>query len=195
MRKPYPCDLTDSQWAIIEPLVPLCPVGRPREVAMREVLGTIFYLNRSGCRWDMLPHDLPPKSTVHDYDKQWRSDGTWQAFLDALRRKARVAAGREPSPGAGGIDSQTVKATEIADSRGDDGGKKVSGRKRHVIVDTLGLLLVVLVTAASADDGTIAPKVLAELSAEHRSRLAKAWADSKYHNHGLNDGVRATGAG
>jgi putative transposase len=195
MRKPYPSDLTDSQWAIIEPLIPSYPVGRPREVEMREVLKTIFYLNRSGCQWDMLPHDLLPRSTVHDYFKQWRSDGTWQTILDALRQQARVAAGREPSPSAGSIDSQTVKATEIADSRGYDGGKKLSGRKRHIIVDTLGLLLVVLVTVASADDGTIAPEVLAKLSAEHRSRLAKVWADSKYHNHGLNDWMRRTEAG
>src|SRR5881398_1601569 len=118
MRKPYPSDLSDDQWAIIEPLIPVNSTGRPREVEMREVLNAIFYLNRSGCQWDMLPHDLPPKSTVYDYFKQWRDDGTWQQIMDALRRKVRVADGKEPSLSAGSIDSQTVKATEVADSRG-----------------------------------------------------------------------------
>ena len=101
MRKPYPSDMTDAQWEIIEPLIPVSALGRPRDVEMREVLNAIFYQARSGCQWDMLPHDFPPKSTVFAYFKQWRDDGTWQSLLDALRRKVRVAAGREPSPGAG----------------------------------------------------------------------------------------------
>ena len=86
MRKPYPSDLTDEQWQVIEPLIPVSRVGRPREVAMREVLNAIFYINRSGCQWDMLPHDLPARSTVNDYFTQWKNDGTWQRINDALRQ-------------------------------------------------------------------------------------------------------------
>src|SRR3954453_931858 len=108
MRKPYPSDMTDEQLAIVLPLIPVSRVGRPRKVEMREVLNAIFYVNRSGCQWDMLPHDLPAKSTVYDHFAQWGADGPWQRINDALRQQVRQAAGREPHPSAGSIDSQTV---------------------------------------------------------------------------------------
>jgi putative transposase len=116
-RKKYPSDLTDEQWAIVEPLIPPGKQnprgGRPRQVDMREVLNTLFSLNRSGCQWDMLPHDLLPKSTVYDSFAQWRDDGTWAKVVKALREQIRVEAGRAPTPSAACIDSQSVKTTEM----------------------------------------------------------------------------------
>lgn len=186
-RKSYPSDLTDAQWSLVEPLLPreVEGLGRPREVDFREVINAILYLNRSGCQWDMLPHDLPPKSTVYDYFAKWRDDGAWQRMMDALRAQVRVAAGRELTPSAASVDSQSAKTTAVGGVRGYDGAKKVTGRKRHVFVDTLGLLLAVTVTAASVDDAAAVPQLFMQVTPENMPRLRKAWADSKYHNHDL----------
>lgn len=185
-RKPYPSDVTDTQWAVLEPLLPpVRPGGRPRKHDMREILNALFYVAREGCSWRALPHDLPPWKTAYNYFRDWQADGTWEMLLECLRRQARRAAGRDPDPSAACIDSQSVKTAHGGAAVGVDGGKKVRGRKRHLVTDTLGLVLAVAVTAANVDEGVAAPQVFDRMPGRDFPRLRVVLADSKYHNHGL----------
>src|ERR687893_1002084 len=178
--KRYPSDLTRTQWKRLKRLLPEAkPGGRPRTVDLREVLDGIFYITRGGCAWRMMPTDLPPWSTCYDYFYKWRDDGTWQRLHDALRDQVRRKAGRETSPSMAIIDSQSVKTTEQGGPRGKDAHKMVSGRKRHLLVDTLGMILAVVVHSAGIQDRDGARSVLGKIKGCF-PRLTKILADAIY---------------
>ena len=179
-RRIYPSDLTDKQWELLEPLIPDAkPGGRPREVDIREVVNALLYLDRTGCQWAFLPHEFPPSGTVYWYFQQWRDDGTWEQIHAALREQVRRAEGREPTPSAGILDSQSVPTTEVGGVRGYDAAKNLKGRKRHVLVDTVGMLWGLLVTPADVQDYDGGGLVLESL-AGRCPRLEKIWADGRY---------------
>lgn len=178
----YPSDLTDEQWWLIEPLLPaLRRGGRPEKHSRRSIVDAILYVLRTGCSWRQLPCDFPPWGTVYWYFKHWCADGTVDRVHDLLRDRVRDAAGRDPMASAGIVDAQSVKGADTvgAGSRGFDAGKKVNGRKRHVVVDTMGLLLAVIITAASVQDRDGARRVLDRLRFTMPS-VALVWADGGY---------------
>jgi transposase len=186
-RRPYRTDLSDARWALIEPMLSAWRAGRvglgisPIQHDLREIVNAILYVNRTGIAWEYLPHDFPPYKTVHGYFALWEKEGVTEAIHDALRGKVRQATGRPPEPTAAILDSQTVKTSSNVPehSQGIDAGKKIKGTKRHVATDVLGLLLVVLVTAASVQDTAGGRTVVERVAALHPT-VKTAWVDSGY---------------
>ena len=185
MRQPYPSDMTDAQWELLEDLFPEAKTGRPREVSIPDVVDAIFYVNRTGVQWRYLPHDYPRWDVVYSYFRKWGKDGTWDKVQRVLREGVRQTAGREATPSLACVDSQSVKGTECGGDHGIDGHKKINGVKRHILVDTMGLLLAVVVTAASVTDAKAAREVFQRATAEGLPRLAKVLGDHVYGNEGL----------
>jgi len=183
-RNRYPTDLTDKQWILLETILARLGVGsrgRPSEHGYREIVSAILYVVRSGCAWRLLPHDLPPWQTVYGQFRRWKRDGTWSALHDALRDKVRKTEGRNPQPTAAIIDAQTIRGADTVGttSRGYDAGKKTNGRKRHIAVDTMGLLLVIMVTSADIQDRR-GGKALLWLVHQRFTNIQLTWADGGY---------------
>jgi putative transposase len=187
----YPSDVTDAQWALIEPHVPASTGGRPRKTDMRDVVDAILYILRTGCQWRYLPIDFPPKSTVWRYFDRWRHDGTLDLIHDRLRRKVRTMEKPYHPRTSASVDSQSVDTTSGGEQRGRDNFKNVDGRKRHIVVDSMGLLLAVLVTAADVDDARAATKLFARLDGQPMGKVVRMYADAKYHNFTLYEWVEA----
>ena len=188
-RHKYPSDVTDEQWALIGPLIPVYPGGRPRKTDPRDVVDAVLYVLRTGCQWRYLPKDYPPKSTVWRYFDEWRHNGTLDDIHDALRRRVRTQEKPYAPRTTASVDSQSVDTTSGGEQRGRDNAKNVDGRKRHIVVDSLGLLLAVLVTAASVDDAKAAQELFPRLQGQPVGKVRRVFADNKYHNFALYEWV------
>ncbi|MBX3061313.1 MAG: IS5 family transposase, partial [Anaerolineae bacterium] len=176
----YPTDLTDSQWDYIKKLLPSAKLGgRPRSLDLRQVINAILYVTVSGIQWRMLPYEYPKWKSVYHYFRAWRKDGTWSRLHDILRAQVRQRAGRHKHPTAGSLDSQSVKRSATPGEHGYDAGKKINGRKRHILVDTMGLLLAVVVTSAAISDPAGARLLLTRLGGAGK-KLRIIWVDGTY---------------